>query len=198
MKGFNFLSKLVSIILVLAVFNELLIAQNDDVVSFGADSVFQEYFLGFNLNTNMSGGLVNFALIKPLPNGKRKVILLTQDAFMYQAVGKQKSMGNPQKINLFEKYEIKNPNIVTSLWKLRYKENPNEPLSQYLGHTAKKLNAGWSKNDSIPFLPTDAQMEILREFGIERFSDYIYDENAFRLLNAIENPEWVRTYKESY
>ncbi len=198
MKLFKYLKHLISVILVLASFSNVLIAQDDDIVPFGEDSVYQEYYLGFNIKTNMSGGLVNFALIKPLPNGKRKIILLTQDAFMYQAVGKQKSLGNPQKINLFEKYQIKNPNIVSSLWKLRYTENPNQQLGDYLGHTYNKANLGWSQNDSIPFLPTNAQMIILREFGIDRFSDYIYDEKAFRLLNAMEDPEWVKAYKESY
>ena len=189
---------LIATIVIVFLFNDTLFAQDNDIVPFGEDSVYQEYYLGFSIKSNMSGGLVNFALIKPLPNGKREVILLTKDAFMFQAVGRQKSPGNPQKINLFEKYQIKNPSIVNSLWKLRYKENPNQPLSEHLGHTASKNNAGWSQNDEIPFLPTEAQMNILKGFGIERFSDYIYNEKAFGLLKAMEDPEWVRAYKESY
>lgn len=198
MKVFKYLRKLIAVIIIVLLFNDKLFAQDDDIIPFGEDSVYQEYYLGFSIKSNMNGGLVNFALIKPLPDGKRKVILLTKDAFMFQAAGRQKSPGNPKKINLFEKYQIKNPNIVNSLWKLRYKENPNQPLSEYLGHTASRNNAGWSQNDEIPFLPTEAQMDILRGFGIERFSDYIYNEKAFGLLKAMEDPEWVRAYKESY
>jgi len=189
---------LLNITFILLLFNHSLIGQDDDIIPFGEDSVYQEYYLGFSIKSNMSGGLVNFALIKPLGNGKKEVILLTQDAFMFQAVGRQKSPGNPQKLNLFEKYQIKNPNIVNSLWKLRYKENPNQPLSEYLGHTARASSAGWSQNEEIPFLPTETQMNILKGFGIDRFSSYIYGDNAFRLLSSMENPEWLKIYKESY
>ena len=194
----NYLKKVLYLIYIVFFFNIIIVAQDEDVVSFGEDSVYQEYYLGFNINSNMSGGLVNFALVKPLANGKNEIILLTQDAFMFQAAGKQKSKGNPGMINLFEKYEINNPNIVNSLWKLRYKENPNRQLGEYLGHKKDSTYLGWSQNDLSPFIPTPAQMEVLKDFGINRFSDFIYDKQAFRLLNLMEDPEWVRAYKERY
>ncbi|OQY03277.1 MAG: hypothetical protein B6I20_05360 [Bacteroidetes bacterium 4572_117] len=177
-----------SFILFLA--NNSLNAQNDDIVSFGDDSIYQEYFLGFNLNSNMNGGLVNFALVKPLPNGKNEIILLTKDSFVKQALGKQKSNGNPKKINYFEFYKIKNPAIIDHLWKLRYKTYPY--------FTGRKMDPGWSENEEVPFLPTKTQMAILRGFGIDRFSDYIYDKEAFRLLSSMEDPEWVQNYRKSY
>lgn len=171
--------------------NNILIAQDDDIIPFGEeDDDYQEYFLGFNLTSNMHGGLVNFALVKPLANGKKEIILLTKDDFVYQAMGKQKSLGNPKKNNFFEKYEIKNPTVLDHLWKLRYVEYPNL--------TREKMDPGWSENDSIPFLPTEAQMDILRGFGIERFTDYIYNDDAFRLLSSMEDPLWVKSYRESY
>lgn len=190
MEVFKYRVQAVNITLIILLFNNVLIAQDDDIIPFGEDADYQEYFLGFNLNSNMSGGLANFALIKPLPNGKKKIILLTKDNFIQQAMGKQKSMGNPKKIDFFEKYQIKSPSILDHLWKLRYKTYPNLTL--------EKMDPGWSENDSIPFLPSEAQMNILRGFGIERFTDYIYDDEAFRLLSSMEDPAWVKNYKESY
>jgi len=189
MNTFNHKIQTISIAF-LFIFANILTAQEDDILPFGADSVYQEYYLGFNLNSNMNGGLVNFALVKPLPNGKTKVILLTKDDFVYQAKGKMKSLGNPHKVDLFEKYKIENLAVLDNLWKLRYREYPF--------FTREKMSMGWSENDSIPFLPTGAQMEILRGFGINRFTDYIYDKEAFRLLSAMEDPQWVKAYKESY
>jgi len=182
--------QLVNITISILIFNNMLIAQDNDIVPFGDDDDYQEYFLGFNLNSNMNGGLTNFALIKPLSNGKKEVILLTRDDFIQQALGKQKSMGNIKKIDLFEKNQIKNPEIINDLWKLRYKTYPHL--------TREKMDPGWSENDSIPFLPTEAQMNILRGFGIQLFTDYIYGDEAFRLLNSMEDIEWLRNYKKSY
>jgi len=41
-------------------------------------------------------------------------------------------------------------------------------------------------------------MNILRGFGIQLFTDYIYGDEAFRLLNSMEDIEWLRNYKKSY
>ena len=165
-------------------------AQDNGAIKFGSDSVYQEYYLGFNLIPNAGGSLVNFALIKPQANGKQKVILLTQDNFISQCSGKQKSLGNPDKINFFKKYNIKNLAILNNLWKLRYTEYPYR--------TEQKPEKGWSQNDEIPYIPSLAQLNMLKKFGIERLNDYFYGEKAFKLLQAIENPQWLKSYKEAY
>ncbi len=169
-----------------------LIAQDKEAVAFGSDSIYQEYYLGFSLSSNAAGGLVTFALVKPLPNGKRKVRIITQDDFVYQAKGKTKSPGNPYKEDYFEKYQIKNLNVLNNLWKLRYKEFP------YKQKDGTPIEKGWSQNDELPYIPTAAQLEMLKKFGINRISDYFYGENAFKLLEAMQNPEWLKAYKEAY
>ena len=135
MNTFIYKMQIISIA-VLFVFANTLLAQEDEVVPFGADSIYQEYYLGFNLNSNMNGGLVNFALVKPLPNGKTKVILLTKDDFVYQAKGKMKSPGNPHRIDFFEKHQIENLAVLDNLWRLRYREYPF--------YTREKMSMGWS------------------------------------------------------
>ena len=148
METYKYCVQVVKITLIVLFFNNVLIAQDDDIIPFGeVDDDYQEYFLGFNLTSNINGGLVNYALVKPLPNGKNKVILLSKDNFIQQALGKQKSMGNPKKINFFEKNQIKSPLIIDHLWKLRYKVYPNQ--------TREKMDPGWSENESIPFIITN-------------------------------------------
>jgi hypothetical protein len=168
----------------------VVLAQKDSTIAFGEEKIETEYYFGFNLIENISGGMVHLAIIKPGDYRSRRVKLLTKDGFIAQASGKQQSLANPQKVNFFEKFEIKNPNIIDDLWRLRYKEYPY--------FTSEKMEPGWSTNDSIPFLPTEAQMQILNKFGLERMSDYIMGDDAFKLLKLMEQPEWINSYKESY
>jgi len=165
-------------------------AQVDSTYVFGEDPGEIEYFFGYNLIPNAMGGLVSYALIKPGNNGERIVKQITRDSFIEQASGKQQSLANPKAINFFKQFQINNPNIIDDIWRLRYREYP------YL--TREQVSPGWSANDSIPFLPTDNQMETLKKFGFFRLSDYIYGENAFKLLYLMGKPEWIKSYKESY
>ena len=149
-----------------------------------------ECFLGFNLISSSVGGLSHFALIKPLENGKFEITQITKERFIRIAEGKQSSDANPKLINFFEKHEIDNSLIIGELWRLRYMNYPY--------HTLEQMGKGWSTNDSIPFLPTDTQMQILNKYGMKRMSDYIYGENAFKLLYDMTNDQWRNNYKASY
>jgi len=165
-------------------------AQKDSTRTFGEDKIEAEYYFGFNLIENSYGAMMHLVLLKPGDNRKHKIIQLTKDGFIAQASGKQKSLANPNGIDFFKEYEIKNPNVLDNVWRLRYKEYP------YFSN--QKIEPGWSANDSIPFIPTEAQMQILQKFGLNRMSDFIFGENAFRLLKLMEQPEWINSYKESY
>ncbi len=177
-------------LVLIPIFINVQMSAQEETTTFGSDSIIQEYYLGFNLIPNAGGGLVNFALVKPLADGKRKIILITQDDFVYQAKGKTKSLANPYKIDYFKKYNITNLSILDNLWKLRYTEFPYK--------TTGKAEKGWSQNLEFDYLPTAEQMEMLKKFGIEHLRDYFYGENAFRLLEAIQNPQWLKSYKEAY
>ncbi len=166
------------------------ISQKDTTYIFGEDTGEIEYFFGFNLTPNAMGGIVNYALVNPGDNGKRIIKQITQETFIAQALGKQQSLANPNATNFFKQFQINNPNIIGELWRLRYKEYPY--------FTREQMAPGWSSNDSIPFLPTVSQMKMLEKFGLFKLNDYIYGENAFKLLYLMENPEWIKTYKESY
>lgn len=171
-------------------FGSSLFAQRDTIYEFGDDPGETEYYFGFSLIENSMGGLIHLVLYKPEQDGTHKVKQLTKDDFIAQASGKQESIANPNGIDFFKKFQIDDPSVMDNLWRLRYKEYPY--------FTNQQMEPGWSANDSIPFLPTESQMQILQKFGLYRINDIIYGENAFRLLSLIGKPEWVLSYKESY
>lgn len=198
------------IFLFLIVFcNSSVFAQKDTTYSFGEKHLETDYFFGFNLVENAYGGMIHLALVKPNENGRPKIKLLTKDAFVKQAKGLQESLANPMKIDFFEKFEIKDPDIIDDLWRLRYVEYPyktqkaliieRHQLNDSTASAIPTMNTdGWSANDSIPFIPTRSQMLMLEKFGMKRMNDFVYGENAFKLLNSMQNPQWVSKYKTSY
>ena len=46
-------------------------------------------------------------------------------------------------------------------------------------------------------MPSEAQMQILAKYGVERIGDVIYGENLMNLLIDMENPTWVQIYKNA-
>lgn len=161
----------------------------ENTVTFGEETEnVDKYYLGFTLQPGFNG-LIRYYLIHQKPDGKFSYRQLTQDAFVYQAAGRTNSKANPNGENFFEKYGVKDPNIVEELWKLRYFEYPYR--------TSRTMPTGWSTNDSIPTIPSKQQFEILKKYGIKRISDFCYGENAFELLRDMENDKWIERYKNS-
>jgi hypothetical protein len=165
------------------------ISQQDSSFRFGEDNFETDYFFGFNLVPNSIGNLYHVALIKLENNGTYKIKQITKETFIAQAKGLETSEANPQGIDLFEKFQIKNPNIIDDLWKLRYKKYP---------WSEENMEGYSSRVDSLIFLPSPGQLKTLENFGMFRMSDYIYGDNAFRLLQLMSKPEWVKLYKETY
>ncbi|MCQ2975666.1 MAG: hypothetical protein MJ211_12765 [Bacteroidales bacterium] len=75
-------------------------------------------------------------------------------------------------------------------------DNPDEGFID--GGTIQELVAtsrdGWAGNQ---FKPTDAQMQILKKYGIHSLGDFCYGMFAFMLLRDMENGEWVIKYKDA-
>lgn len=134
-------------------------------------------------------GIGQFYLIKV--NAKNQITyveVLPTDQFLREAMGKEQSLANPKKINLFAKYGIDDPNIIYSLWKLRYAEYP---------YKTNDSTQGWTNNFKNPFMPFPSQMKILKQYGLNNINDYIYGDNLFKLLKDMENPQWVAKYIEA-
>ncbi len=159
--------------------------------TFGGNESGDGYYFGFNLMPSAGGGTNHFGIVHILPSGEKNIRIVTRHTFFAQIRGIQRSKANPKKEDLLKKHKIKNPEeTLGNLWRLRYKEYP------LLSRT--RPPAGWSANDSIPYIPSKSQSGILAKFGILRMTDFCFGDNAFRLLQFMENATWVTTYKESF
>jgi len=47
----------------------------------------------------------------------------------------------------------------------------------------------------LPSVPDKSQVELLNSFGISRLNDFIFDQDVFNLLKAVNDPAWVNQYK---
>lgn len=70
---------------------------------------------------------------------------------------------------------------IDDLWKLRYDKNP---LTQN--------GEGWARAGGTP---DPAQMAMLKTFGIDKLHDLIYGDQLFALLRAVNDPQWVESYR---
>ncbi|MBL7898703.1 MAG: hypothetical protein JNJ99_09225 [Crocinitomicaceae bacterium] len=124
--------------------------------------------------------------------------VLTEQQFMYQALGYYPSIANINKENLFAKngvdscFLIKNDlNKIVGyynkpfwdLWKIRFYENPIQFDMR-----------GWSQGQ---YKPSIYQMKILKEsYGVNNvLTDYFYGDTLYKLLRDVQNPVWVESYK---
>ncbi len=163
-------------------------AQDDNNIKFGEEVAEPEYLFGFNLMESASGALFHLGLVKTEKNGRRKVRFITIDDFLWQASGKVNSIANPQNVNFFEKYNIKEPvTTLYNLWKLRYKRKPYA--------LEENAEQGWANYaDTAFFVLSPAQRETLKKYGMNRLRDFIVGENAFKLLKNMEDSAWVKQY----
>ncbi len=148
----------------------------------------KHYVFGVRINTTWSSAVTFFSA---LYNGKKlsDVTVLPKDDFIREIMGLESSPANPDTINLFKKYDIVNPTVIDSLWKLRYAVYPFER------HDADTL--GWTNNFQNPYLPTSKQKRILYNLGMDTTFYVIYGDNFFALLKAMNNPAWIKNYKNA-
>jgi len=142
-----------------------------------------KYYFAYNITINSDGSTIHYALLKQLPSKKIEVITLTKTDWILQAAGRQQSLANDT-TNYFKKYLIR-WQTVDQLWKLRYSEAPYRKKIDKIGWAQKKM------------APSEAQMKILRKYGINFITDYFYGENAFKLLKDIQDGEWVTNYQNA-
>ncbi len=161
----------------------------------------------------MSNSLFQCAIVNkntPL----KDISYLNVNTWILQAAGYENSIANPNHENLFAKYKVfeipdnakskgnseikyytinKAKAIFDNLWRIRYSEYP---------YFNPKLNneKGWAKHPDpkITWLPSESQMNILHNsFGINELSDFIIEDNAFKLLKDIRDRNWQSIYIQS-
>ena len=187
------MKKLLLIILITIFTFNVGVAQDDDfeVLGFGENQEEKDKmtdFLGFMLLPG-SSSLVRYYEVHFNYNGTIKYTQLTMDSFMNRCAGRERSMANPTRANYFETYGIKDPNIVSQLWKLRYMEYPYKKMDND--------TLGWSNNVEYPEMPSQEQLAMLKQYGINRVQDLCYGHNMFMLLKDMSNNQWIARYKGS-
>ena len=111
--------------------------------------------------------------------------------------GARKHLANPKGVNLFAKKGIQYCDVsydkaarehlldcegIQNLWKLRYSNNP---------YNQEEGEPGFAKFDSAP---DDYQKALLQQFNIQRLNDFAVGEDAWGLMKAANNPQWISSY----
>ncbi|MBO7145160.1 MAG: hypothetical protein J6W13_10085 [Salinivirgaceae bacterium] len=112
--------------------------------------------------------------------GKGTVRFVNYETFLRQFGGGEESKANPDRIDLFEAHGI-NQFTLKDLWKLRY--------ATYPFGNSKAL--GWGGENGVP---SEGQMQILSQYGMQFLSDVIYGDNLIRLLKDMQDSQWVGEY----
>lgn len=119
------------------------------------------------------------------------------------------SKANPTGINLFEQsvqsdscfyqyyWEKGNCNPLDfyrldDLWTLRYNRNPECPEGCIPAPNMRVDGLAANKT-----YPNDAQMEILKGYGVEHYTDFFYGDDMINIFNDINDPNWVNDYKSA-
>ena len=165
----------------------LAVISQAQVSQFGGD-IHQGYVLGVRIYTSWSSPVVFFEAYYDGKNLK-DITVLPKNVFINKIMGRTKSPANPNNENLFAVYNIENPRVIDSLWKLRYAVYPFATMS--------RDTLGWTGNFKNPYVPTHSQKQILYSVGMDSSFYVIFGENFFKLLQLMNDPNWVERYKNA-
>ena len=161
-------------------------------------SVGRQSYFAVGLFTSAHSSMVTYAIVT-FQNGQMvSASVLSEQRFMYEAMGHWPSIANPEKKNLFYLNGVDSCLLIKNdfdkvisyyakpfydLWRIRFYEHPMD-----------FDNRGWSQGQYKPSL---YQARILHEsYGVSNvLTDYIYGDSLFKLLRDVQDPEWIYTYK---
>lgn len=163
------------------------------------------YTFGFSLQPTYNSGLVSFWLVGENEGEIVYKYPLTTANFIRQMKGEQKSGANKIGNNLFEKHQLDQCFYeyywdqdkygplqcfrLNDLWALRYNRNPLCPTGCLVAKGMREL--GWAAEKASP---NEAQMAILKTYGINSFQEIIYGESMFKLWSDMKDANWQNTY----
>jgi len=135
----------------------------------------------FSISLASAGGIdhISYGIMRENPDSTREVIFLTKSSFLRQASGNETSRANPNKINFFEEYGI-DSKVIDHLWKLKHDKNPYSD------------ELGWGTELGVP---SQAQYQMLHEFGIYRKSDQVFGDKLWLFLTKVSDPVWLGQYQ---
>ena len=163
-------------------------AQNNNIFIRAEDNpelkVTLDAHFGISLMNSLDGGFIRYGFIQIKSTGESQITYLSQSDFIQQVTGQLKSKANPNQVNILEENKIMWKSF-EELWKLRYREYP------YGG--ARSTESGWAGRD---FAPSEQQWIFLkRNYGYEKFTQFLYGENMWKLIKDSQDAGWQNQYK---
>ncbi|MBK9591250.1 MAG: hypothetical protein IPO32_07035 [Crocinitomicaceae bacterium] len=153
---------------------------------------------GIGLFTSAHSQLITYAIITLRDSTITGALIVTEQQFMYQAMGYYPSLANMKRENLFQKYGVDSCFLVSDeldniigyyakpfydLWKIRFYEHP-----MYFD------TEGWSQGQ---MKPSRYQSDFLyKEYGVSNvLTQYFYGDTLFKLLRDVQDPAWIESYR---
>lgn len=163
---------------------------------------FATWNFGISLATGAHSQLYSLFLVQEYKMEVVRTEPIGTEQFLMQAQGFIESKANPKAENLFLKHrvlECLNPvdtllplrwcGVFDRLWKLRFWEYPFKvPQGSHPGR-------GWAENREAP---SERQMLLLSEFGIDHLTGLSYGDRAFALMRAMSDSAWIDNYRKGY
>lgn len=160
-----------------------------------------EPVFGVRVSYTSTGQMNTYGLFLKVNGVVSKRRIVSHDEFVKFVTGHWPSVYNPNRDNLFEKHaipcdvlkeEFSNKDIVScdlleTLWKVRFDENPFLQANE----------SGWSNDQFVP--SKKQQLFLYKEYGIENIDlNFFIDTNFWKILQDIQDPEWIGKYKSLY
>lgn len=156
--------------------------------------------LGFSLNASPTGDLSTFFIYTVLDGQVLHGQPLRPETFILQATGLQESAANLESIDLFEEYGIAacSPSgegatlrtgfdcpVLRDIWKLRFR-----------GVAVSGSGPGWAGEEYVPSARQQVILQAYRAPEHPHWQGPYVGKDAFRLLRDMQDPAWVRLYRD--
>ena len=145
------------------------------------EPVYAKHYFGIRLVPTAQSKAVTYIIYSFFYDSTKNYQVITKHEFMSQFSGGIDSKANPEGRNLFNEYKI-DPRVFEHLWKVRYPEYP----------FGKDKIPGWAGGN---FIPSKAQMKMLKPFGVNHPADMIYGDSLISFLKSVSDAGWVNRYK---
>ncbi len=146
-----------------------------------------------------NSSILTYAIVTKINDKYSGTRTLSEQYFMYYAMGHWPCIANPTRENLFKKYEVSNCYLLyddygkvngyyigafEEIWKIKYQSHPHR----------RDLPSGWSKGYHNP---TPGQAKFLYEnYGVLHVNTHFFvGDFLFQLLKDIQDPEWIEIYQ---
>lgn len=156
--------------------------------------------LGFSLNANPQGRLYTLFMYTVYEGRVVDSRPMHQRPFVLQASGLEESPANLESIDLFSEYGIKDCgawnedgrletrldcSVINDLWKLRFR-----------GAVVEGAGSGWAGEEFTPSPRQQILLQTYRAADQPHWQGPYVGADAFRLLRDMQDPDWVRTYRD--